>query len=79
MVQNRTEVTEVTVRTEVRIQEVARTDFRGGSYDSVALSSAQNRCQWIRGPQSNQTEANGYLSPPMCETPVVVLTKHNFI
>ena len=30
------------VRTEVRIQEVARTDSRGGSYNSVALSSAQH-------------------------------------
>ena len=42
MVQNRTEVSEVTVITEVRIQEVARTDFRGGSHQNVALSSEQH-------------------------------------
>ena len=78
----------MTVRTEVRIQEVARTDYRGGSRNSVALISAQqfapyrtevNGSMTNRGPQSGQTEANGYLSPPRHGTPVVVLTKHNCI
>ena len=76
----------MTVKSEARIQEVARTDSRGGSLNSVALSSAQHFAphttevsgsMTIRGPQSGQTEANGYLSPPRRGTPVVVLTKHN--
>ena len=76
----------MTVRTKVRIQEEARTDSIGGSHDSVALSSAQhfgphrtevNGSMTNRGPQSGQTEANGYLSLPRRGTPVVVLTKHN--
>ena len=71
----------MTVRTEVRIQEVARTDSRSGSNNSVALSSTQNfaphRIEVNRGPQSDQTETNGYLNPPRHGTPVVVFTKHN--
>ena len=83
-----TEVTEVTVRTEVQIQKVARTDSRGGSHNSVALSSAQhfaphrtevNGSMTDRGSPSNQTETNRDLSPPKCGTPMVVLTKHNCI
>ena len=78
----------MTVRTEVRIQEVARTDSRGGSPNSVALTFAQrfgphrtevNGAKTDSGPQSGQTEANGYLSPPRHETPVVVITKHNWL
>ena len=76
----------MTVRTEVRIQEVARTDSNGGSHNSVALSSAQhfaphktevNGSMTNRGPRSGQTETNGYLNPPRRGTPVVVFTKHN--
>ena len=76
----------MTVRTEVRIQEMACMDYRDGSHNSVALSSAQhfaphrtevNGYMTNRGSQSGQTKANGYLSPPRRGTPVVVLTKHN--
>ena len=75
----------MTVRTEVRIQEVARTDSRGGSHDIVALSSAQHLTPHrtdvneSEGHKSNQTEANDYLSLPRRGTPVMVVTKHNCI
>ena len=76
------------VRIEVQIQEAARTDSRDCSHDSVALSSAQhlaphrtevNGSMTNRGPQSDQTEANGYLSSPTRETPVMVLTKYYYL
>ena len=67
---------------------MVRTDSRGGSHNSITLSSAQhftphrtevNGSITNSGPQSGQTEANGYLSPSRHETPVVVLTENNYL
>ena len=43
----------------------------------VTVRTEVNGSMTNRGPQSGQTEASGYLSPPRHGTPVMILTKHN--